>query len=430
MSALAKKKKGKVAATPPPAQRPTQRPAQRASSGVPPPEAFDRVRRLPPPDLPGPNRGAAPGQYVNTGAGGQRSRSSGGKQRSGAGQKQGGQAQNGKRAPDDAAAKQRPAKRRKPVNPARRRFQRRLMAALLIIGLIGGGVVLSVNLLFKIGGFELEGEVPYSVEQVATAFGHGEGDNMYGFSVSAAAGRITQSLPYIEDITIRRRLPSTIVFKAVPAEEAYCLPWQDGCAVLSASGKVLRLADSAPGGLTRIDGLEGLEIEVGLPLALTEAAKKQSASSSSSAPASSSSGDSSASGDASAGNDDASGADGSDAEGTTVAPPSGPVAQDAAAQGALPADRFAALELLLGELEKSGLEDITWVDVEDPLELRFCWEDRIVVKLGPRSGLEEKLQAAAVLLTGGEQGMVDPKESGTLDMRYYISTGRAVISPE
>lgn len=397
---------------------------------MPPAEAFDRVRRLPPPNLPGPPARAPQGQRAGQSPGqpGPKAKATA---QSKAGQKQ---------------AKAPPPKKKKPVNPARRRLRRRVAAVLAVVVLITGGAWLSVNLLFKIEKFELEGESPYTVEQVAAAFGLGEGDNMYGFSVGGAAERITTSLPYIEAVNIRRRLPSTILFQVTGAAEGYAVPCDEGVAVLSTQRKVLRVVDAVPEGLVRIEGLEGIAAEPGQPLALTEAAAKIAPQSSSAtlpgAAGSAASGtDSGAESDTdTSGDDSAPPAEGEPPAGEGDTPAEGEADtgdEDAATgdtpaqpEGPTPTERFEVLGLLLDALDASALEEVTWVDVSDPLNLRFCWENRVTVLLGPRSSLTEKLRAVVVQLTDPEYKLVDAKEVGTLDMTYYIATGRSYFSPE
>jgi hypothetical protein len=310
-----------------------------------------------------------------------------------------------------------------------------------VLAVVAMGAVLSVNLLFKIEKYDLQGESPYGLERLVAAFGHAPGDNMYGFSVAAAAGRITSELPYVESVTIRRRLPSTIVFRVSAAEEGYYLEWADGYVVLSTRIKVLKTTGEAPEGLVRIDGLKDLAVVPGQPLALAGEAAASGVSGSeapadSATPASGGSGPAGeeASGggeEASGGGEGASGGGEGASGGGEGASEGGEAPVEAAPPAeATPDERLAALDVMLRALEASGLKDVTWLKVGDPLNLRFRWQDRVTVKLGPRSGMEEKMAATVVLLTDGEQNLIDPMDSGTLDMSYYLSTGRSYFAPD
>ncbi len=325
--------------------------------GVPPPEAFDTLKRRPPPNLPGPANAPRPPEPT-PGKGEKKKR---------------------RPAPEGAGETPPPEKKKrppKPANPTRLRRRRRIAAVAAVVLLIGGGVLLSVNLLFKIKSFDVEGDSPYSLEEIAAAFGHAEGDAMYGFSAQNAEERIAEALPYIEAVSVRRRLPSTILFRVTPATEAYALPWEGGFAILSGQRKVLRLAAEAPEGLMQLRGLSGLNVTPGLPLALTEeaaaGAQPESGAADSAAAASesktASQPDSEAQpeeGDAPEGEapEDAEGGDASDAEAPAEAP-----AGEGPSRAGLPAESFAAMDTLLTSLEANGLDGVDWVELGDPLE--------------------------------------------------------------
>ena len=92
------------------------------------------------------------------------------------------------------------------------------------------------------------------------------------------------------------------------------------------------------------------------------------------------------------------------------------------------AESLEILDLLLAELGKAGLDEVTFVDVGDPLELRFGWQDRVTVLLGPKGSMAEKLKSVYVMLH--DEGMIGQTERGTLNMRHFIATGRAPFSQE
>lgn len=415
-----KKKKGKGGAqpAPPPPQRAApgeRRPRQRASGGVPPPEAFDNLPRRQPPNLP--QRGVA--------------------QRGGPAQ---GAAADGHKLkaivlplgpaplPQDAPeeGKRKKSRSQKTVNPAKRRRNRRVAAAAGIVLLVGVAVWLSVTMLFKIDKFELRGDSPYTVEELAEAFGHAPGDSMYGFSAGGAAQRIQEQLPYVESVEVRRRLPSTIQFRVTAAQEAYCLQTGSGFAVLSTSLKVLRFAEAQPEGLTLLKGLDQIEAELGHTLAFIEQdVKKLPGGDSSAAQA-----DSSTGGDSSA--EGSTPEDGSGEEGDGPEEQPGAVQQLPDATSYLAAkERYDNLLLMLQVLEATTLEGLDWVDVSDPLDLAFRWDGRITVRLGAKSGVEEKMKVVVVLLTDTTQAnLIGPQDRGVLDMGLYFTTGEAVFSQE
>jgi len=453
-----------------PAQHPqaSRHGLQRASGGVPPADAFNNLKRRPPPNLPGPGREEhhepPAGPYSHGGKRGKAVRMPAPAQ------------------PPPKAPK-RPQKPKKPVNPAKRRRRRRLAAILALLVVVGIGVWLSFTLLFKIETFELKGDTRYTLDEVSTVFAFEPGESMFGFSAGSAQKRIEAQLPYIETVKVRRKLPSTIIFEVAEATEAYCLPWEDGYAIVSSKLKVPRTTDTAPHDLMRIEGLSWLEVTPGQPLALQEAAltldtsasKAASKAASSSAASSSVPDSSQAASDTSdtstsqtddppqstgagtgddtqpdtgdggdeprgdgadpddpTGDDTGTGSDTSDGSDISASVPDSTPPPEPEPEPVVlsedPVGSYEAMELLLEALAAAGLEEVGVLNVADPLNLRIVWQGRITLELGPKSGMDEKLAAAQVLLAGG-QGLISERDKGTLDMRYYLSTGQSYFKP-
>lgn len=146
--------------------------------------------------------------------------------------------------------------RKKQVSTAQRRRNRRLATIAFVGVLIIAGIFISMNVLFKVEKFEVEGESVYSQQELETAFGVKTGVSMVSFNAEKSAREMEKTLPYLEHVTIRRRLPSTIIFRVIPAVETYYIALETGkFVVLSAEQKVLRIADEAPENVTFIHGI-------------------------------------------------------------------------------------------------------------------------------------------------------------------------------
>lgn len=390
---------------------------------VPPADAFNNVRRFPAPAWQQQQeeqaRRQAAAQAAQAGKNGKKKRKSANNQ----------------------AQKPRKPRKQKQVNPARRRRQRRIAAVLAIVALIALGAWFSITVLFKINKYEIQGDVTiYSEEEIMDAFGHALGDNLYGFSVTGAEERLMTRLPYIEVADIRRRPPSTVVFRLTMAQEAYYLPWEGAYVVLNADGKALRTTGEAPAGVVRIDGLSCLVVEPGYPIRLDEkavetAAAEKAASEAAASASAASMSDVSASASSEVSYDASSESvpESSSVEGDSSLPEDGageaeptPQPQAVAGDPALAGESFAVLWELIDALEQSGLEGIVWIDVSDPLALRFNWQDRMTVELGPKSGMEEKMKALVVLL----RDHLEETDRGTVDLTLYLTTGECIYTPE
>lgn len=165
-------------------------------------------------------------------------------------------------------------KKRRPISAAKRRRNRRIAAIAFVAVLIVVGAVISMNVLFKIEKFEIEGETTYTQQELETAFGHEAGESLFSFNAKQSEAAIEKSLPYIENVTIRRRLPNTIVFRVEPAAERYYAALSNGqVVVMSTSRKVLRITDAIPEGLSFIHGVEEATAVPGTLLALADEEK-------------------------------------------------------------------------------------------------------------------------------------------------------------
>lgn len=88
---------------------------------------------------------------------------------------------------------------------------RALLAFVIVIMLIGALTYAVYRLLFVITEIEVSGNVSYSAEELISASGVSEGDNLYSFS-SRVAGEKEGGLPYVKSLSVKRSVPSRITF--------------------------------------------------------------------------------------------------------------------------------------------------------------------------------------------------------------------------
>lgn len=414
------------------------------SGGVPPLDAFDNIPKRKPPDLPVRGYEAPPAMPQPT--------TTNGRKNAGKSQKK-----PAKSAGNAQQEPKRPKRKKRPVNPAKRRRNRRIAAVAAILVLIGAGIWYSINVLFKMENFAIENvaevEMPYSEEEVLAAFPRQSGDNMFGFSVAAAQDEMQKRLPYLENVTIRRRLPNTVVFRVTPAVETYYMPWENQYAVLSGQHKVLRLVQEPQPQLILIEGLIGVEPVPGLPLSVSQQVLTQQAErftqtlQAQAAPESVPEAESTPEGgESEAVQEDTAASSVPEGESTPQEGEPEPVLEAQPEQAPIRVVtipqiepealleeanlRFDSLASLQKELSNAGFENITWVNVENPLNITFRWEDRITVILGPKGDLGKKIAAAKMMLTDSEQSGITAGDRGTLDLSLYLTNKEMRFRPE
>ena len=246
----------------------------------------------------------------------------------------------------------RPPRRVTHAEQLRRRRQRAVLGALLVFAVLVGGIILSVNLLFKVTDFRIEntdGSTPantgvYTEDQIIELLGISEGDSLFGFSAREKSQFLLSNLPYLDVADVGTQMPGTVVVKVQPATERFMMDYAGQWLVLSDHLKVLRTSDSQPDGLIWLEAdiPQGQATTPGSFLSLQAQTEEQAT-----------------------------------AETSHIS------AQD-------------TLEQMMTALEENGLKDgISVIDMTDLSELNFLYDGRVLVQLGTANDLDYKIKFAA-----------------------------------
>lgn len=98
------------------------------------------------------------------------------------------------------------------ANRRNRSIARALLAFVIVILLIGALTYAVYRLLFVITEIEVSGNVSYSAEELISASGVSEGDNLYSFSSRVAGEKMKAVCPYVKSLSVKRSVPSRITF--------------------------------------------------------------------------------------------------------------------------------------------------------------------------------------------------------------------------
>lgn len=135
--------------------------------------------------------------------------------------------------------RQRQNKKRKMKNKARSA----LITLIAIIGFLALGITLSLTIFFKITDINVTGNEIYSAEEIIQRSDMKIGENLFLIDTKECITALTESLPYIYEVKITRKLPATInveITEATPflaiknADKSYILI-DDRLKVLEAS---------------------------------------------------------------------------------------------------------------------------------------------------------------------------------------------------
>ena len=100
---------------------------------------------------------------------------------------------------------------------------RGFLAKLLTLVAVVAAAIFGVAVFFQVNTFEIHGNENYSEEAVIVASGIETGDSILLVDKSRTASLITTRLPYIESVTVARRLPGTVVITVTEGRAAASL---------------------------------------------------------------------------------------------------------------------------------------------------------------------------------------------------------------
>ena len=276
------------------------------------------------------------------------------------------------------------------------RRRKAIIGVLCVLAVLVVGIVLSINLLFKVTDFRVENAdrtTPaktgiYTEQQLIDATGIQVGDNLYGFSTKEKSDQLLAQMPYLDVAVVTRQAPGTVIIRVQPAVERFKMEYSGSWLVLSEQLKVLRVEPTEPDNLVQLDALlpEGAATTPGSFLTLD-------------AP--------------------------SEPTALATAMPSGTATPENADEADTAQETpNEVLNELLSELDQYGLLDGTTVlTMQNMTELSFLYQGRVSVQLGTANNLDYKIRFAAyIILDTGGDGLAS-SDRGTLDVSDQQTDG-------
>lgn len=159
---------------------------------------------------------------------------------------------------------------RKKHNRRRRRGSFAPLYKLLCLALIMGAVAAAMAVFFKAEKIEVSGNSRYTAQQVVDVCGVEQGDNLFFMNKYEVAGRISQALPYVESVSINRKLPESLCIRVTECVCDVALEQSGGVWLLCQTGKVVDFVEVKPEGSAVVTGVTLAEPAVGGSLAAAE----------------------------------------------------------------------------------------------------------------------------------------------------------------
>jgi len=114
---------------------------------------------------------------------------------------------------------------------------------LLVLAAVGA----TVAIFFKISRIEIKGNERYSTEEIRTASGVEQGNNLLLFNKFKAISGIFSKLPYVDEIRMFKDLPDTLVIEIKETSAKAYIASSGGYWLLSPKGKLLEKLQTSPG---------------------------------------------------------------------------------------------------------------------------------------------------------------------------------------
>lgn len=157
----------------------------------------------------------------------------------------------------------------------RRRKRRKLMFyTLLTVFMVIVITVLSLTVFFNINKFDVQGNTHYSADEIIAASGLHTGQNMFRLNKFDIIENLKSSLPYLSDVTIRRKLPSSMQISVAESQPFAYISQQGSFYIIDENLKVLEAATEPQTGIPEIKGLIIESVQTGQQLTAADGAEQ------------------------------------------------------------------------------------------------------------------------------------------------------------
>lgn len=107
-----------------------------------------------------------------------------------------------------------------------------------------GAVLLCIFVFFRVDTVRVTGGDCYHQEDILSVLNIKDGDNLVLLPTDAREEELEHRFPYLENVEIRKKIPSTISVEITEAVTQYSVEFSGGYLYVSRGGKVLEIADA------------------------------------------------------------------------------------------------------------------------------------------------------------------------------------------
>lgn len=128
-------------------------------------------------------------------------------------------------------------------------------------------VIFVMSVFFRVSDIQVEGNTHYTDEEIIRAIDIEEGDNLFFFDRFAALSRVFAKLPYVEEVSVERKLPNKVTITVKESQALAYIVLGDEDWTIDHSCKVLgKATEDELSGLIPIIGISPGTLLIGEPL--------------------------------------------------------------------------------------------------------------------------------------------------------------------
>lgn len=135
-----------------------------------------------------------------------------------------------------------------------RRWRMIITYSALLAVVVVAGITLSLTVFFKTAEYEIKGDTRYTKEELVSACGIQEGENIFLANKKWAEENIKNTFPYVQNVNVTFGLPDKIVIDITEGEADYIVKYNDEYCTISKEGRILSNSSKKVKGLPVLKG--------------------------------------------------------------------------------------------------------------------------------------------------------------------------------
>lgn len=141
------------------------------------------------------------------------------------------------------------------------------ISAPLMFVIVEVALIFVMSVFFRVDDIEVNGNTHYSDSEIIRAIDIEEGDNLFFFDRFAALSRVFAKLPYVEEVTVERKLPNKVIIDVTESTALAYLSLGEENWTIDHNCKVLgKAAESELSNLIAVRGISPGTLLIGEPM--------------------------------------------------------------------------------------------------------------------------------------------------------------------